>query len=246
MISIFRWPEKCPREKSPRKKAPETALATVAKSSCLDVAEVVDLLLSLLGEIFQWYLSVRHIAQLVTHGKTVKIAKSVLCKIIARNRRDIIFNKQFWAPTIYRLVLMFVDRFCWFFFHYLQLGVLKNKCSKNLTQRNCNRNSRSVNFPCESEFSLKKTYNKYELLRTCLSRILATDKESQNICLTEESFLNKITTGSLLNFSFLEVCMHLIANFTCNDTIFERIFISDFSIYIFQLITRLLKVGLHF
>ena len=53
MISIFRWPEKCPREKSPRKKAPETALATVAKSSCLDVAEVVDLLLSLLGEIFQ-------------------------------------------------------------------------------------------------------------------------------------------------------------------------------------------------
>ena len=30
----------------------------------------------------------------------------------------------------------------------------------------------------------------------------------------------------------LEVCMHLITNFTCNDTIFERIFISDFSIWI--------------
>ena len=54
----------------------------------------------------------------------------------------------------------------------------------------------------------------------------------QNICLIEQSFLNKITTGSLLNFSFLEVCMHLIANFTCNDTILERIFISDFSIWI--------------
>ena len=30
----------------------------------------------------------------------------------------------------------------------------------------------------------------------------------------------------------LEVCMHLITNFICNDTIFERIFISDFSIWI--------------
>ena len=171
----------------------------------------------------------------MTHGKTVKIAKCVLCKIIARNRRDIIFSKQFWAPTIYRQVLMFVDRFCWFFFHHLQLGVLKNNCSKNLTQRNCNRNSRSVNFPCGSEFFLKETHNKFELLWTCFSRILATDKEThivQNICLTEQSFLNKITTGSLLNFSFLEVCMHLVANFTCNDTIFERIFISDFSIWI--------------
>ena len=36
---------------------------------------------NLLGEVFQRYLSVRYIAQLVTHGKTVKIAKSVLCKI---------------------------------------------------------------------------------------------------------------------------------------------------------------------
>ena len=53
MISIFRLPENAPGKKSPRKKAPETALITVAKSSCLDVAGVVDLLLSLLGEIFQ-------------------------------------------------------------------------------------------------------------------------------------------------------------------------------------------------
>ena len=44
--------------------------------------------------------------------------------------------------------------------------------------------------------------------------------------------LNKITTGCLLNFSFLEVCLHLTASFTCNDTIFERIFNSDFSIWI--------------
>ena len=94
----------------------------------------------------------------------------------------------------------------------------------------------------------------YGLLRTCFSQRLATDEEThivQNICLTELSFLNKITAGCLLNFSFLEVCMHLIAIFTRNDTIFERIFISDFSIwilvfYIFQLITRLFKAGLHF
>ena len=86
------------------------ALTNVMKSSCLYVAAVVDLLLSLLGEIFQRYLSVRPIAQLVTHGKTVKIAKSVLCKIIAR--KDIILNKQFPAPTIYVQVLIFVDKFC--------------------------------------------------------------------------------------------------------------------------------------
>ena len=39
-------------------------------------------------------------AQLVANGKTVKIAKAVLCKTIAR--KDIIFDKQFRAPTIYR------------------------------------------------------------------------------------------------------------------------------------------------
>ena len=159
----------------------------------------------------------RFIAQLVRHGKTVKIAKSVLCKIISCE--DIIFNKQFRAPTIYRQVLIFLDKFCRFFFHQLQVGVLKNICSK----RNCNGNRRSVNFPCECEFSLKKAGNKYELLQTCFSRILVTDKETHYIHLTEQSFLNKVSTGCLLNFSFLEVCMHLIANFTCNDTVLERI-----------------------
>ena len=60
----------------------------------------------------------------------------------------------------------------------------------------------------------------------CVSRILATDKEAnfvQNRCLTEQSFLNIITTGCLWNIFFLEVCIHLIANFTCKDIIFERI-----------------------
>ena len=130
------------------------AWTNVLKSSYLDVAGVVDLSLSSLSEVFQRYLSVRHIAQLVTHRKTEKIAKSVLCKIIAR--KDIIFNKQFRAPTIYNQVLIFVDKFCWFFIHQLQVEVLKNICSKNLIQRNCNRNIRSVNFPCECEFSLKR------------------------------------------------------------------------------------------
>ena len=49
---------------------------------------------------------------------------------------------------------------------------------------------------------------------------------------TEQSFLNKITIGCLLNFSFVEVCMYVIADFICNDTIFERIFFPDFSIWI--------------
>ena len=59
----------------------------------------MDLPLSLLGKGFQRYLLVIHMAQLVAHGKTVKIAKSVLCKIIACE--DIIFSKQFRVPTIY-------------------------------------------------------------------------------------------------------------------------------------------------
>ena len=58
------------------------------------------------------------------------------------------------------------------------------------------------------------------------SRALATDKGTnivQNISLTEQPFLSKITTDSLWNFSFFEVCMHLISNFTRKDTIFKRI-----------------------
>ena len=55
-------------------------VTNVTKSFCLDVVGVVDLPRSLLGEIFQRYLAVRYIAQLVTQGKTAKIAKPVLCK----------------------------------------------------------------------------------------------------------------------------------------------------------------------
>ena len=65
-----------------------TALTNVTRNSILVVAGVVDLPLSLLDEVFQRYLSVRHIAQLVAHGKTVK------------------------TPTIYPQVLIVVDEFC--------------------------------------------------------------------------------------------------------------------------------------
>ena len=55
-------------------------VTNVTKSSSLDVVWVIDLPLSLLGEVFQRYLAVRYIAQLVTQGKTAKIEKPVLCK----------------------------------------------------------------------------------------------------------------------------------------------------------------------
>ena len=55
-------------------------VTNVKRSSCLDVVGVVDLPLSLLGEVFQSYLAVRYMAQLVTQAKTAKIAKPVLCK----------------------------------------------------------------------------------------------------------------------------------------------------------------------
>ena len=133
----------------------------------------------------------------------MKIAKPLLCQIIAG--KDIIFNKQFRAPTIYRQVLIFVDRFCWFFFHQLQIGVLKNIFSKKFHIKEWYRNSRSVNFPFECEFSFKKAYNKYELLRTWFSRILATDKETnivQNICLTEQAFWTKLPLAACGTFLF--------------------------------------------
>ena len=72
------------------------ALSNVTKNCFLDVPGVVDLPLSLLGEVFQRYSSVRHIAQLVTQGKTVRIAKSALYKIIAR--KDIISISNFERP----------------------------------------------------------------------------------------------------------------------------------------------------
>ena len=40
------------------------------KISILDVKEVVDFPLRLLGDLFQRYLSVKHIGYLVTHGKS--------------------------------------------------------------------------------------------------------------------------------------------------------------------------------
>ena len=58
------------------------------------------------------------------------------------------------------------------------------------------------------------------------SRALVINKETnilQNICLIELPFLRKITTEYKWNLSFLEVCMHLISNFTCKDKIFKRI-----------------------
>ena len=65
-----------------------TTLTDITRNSILDAAGVVDLPLSLLGDVFQRYLSVRYIAQLVIHGKTLNI------------------------PTIYRQVLIAVDKFC--------------------------------------------------------------------------------------------------------------------------------------
>ena len=88
------------------------------------------MLLSLLGEVSQRYFSVRHIAQLVTHSKTVKIAKSVLFKKIAR--KDIIFKKQFRAPTIYRQVLIFVINFVDFSFPSYRYEFLKKSVQKIL------------------------------------------------------------------------------------------------------------------
>ena len=65
---------------------------------------------------------VSHIPQLVTHGKAVSVVKSDLSKITAR--KDIISNKQFLAQTIYRQVLIVVNKFCLFSYHQLGIEIL--------------------------------------------------------------------------------------------------------------------------
>ena len=60
-------------------------------NSTLDVVGVVDLFLSLLKEVFQRYLSVKHAEHLVRHGKTVRVSNSVLYRIVFR--KNIISKK---------------------------------------------------------------------------------------------------------------------------------------------------------
>ena len=84
---------------------------------------VVDLPLSLLKEVFQRYLSVMYTDQVVTQGTAVKVAKSVLYKIIFC--KNVISNEWFRAPTTYRQILIFIDKFCWFFYHQPELEVGK-------------------------------------------------------------------------------------------------------------------------
>ena len=66
-------------------------LTVVTKNSILDVAGDVDSSLSILGKLSPRWLSVRYIGQLATHGQTVTIAKSALCKIFAH--KHIISNE---------------------------------------------------------------------------------------------------------------------------------------------------------
>ena len=62
------------------------ALTNVSKSCIIDVADPVNLSLSLSGGLFQRCLSVRLIDQLVIQDETVGVVGSVLCKIIADKR----------------------------------------------------------------------------------------------------------------------------------------------------------------
>ena len=67
------------------------------------------------------------------------------------------------------------------------------------------------------------------------SRTLATNKGTnmvKNTCITEQPLLSKITTDRLWSFSCLEVCMHLISNFTYNHKIFERLSSSCYGIFL--------------
>lgn len=57
-------------------------LANVTKNSVLDVVEVVDSPLSLLGDLSPRCLSVRQRGRLATYGEILRVVRSVLCKII--------------------------------------------------------------------------------------------------------------------------------------------------------------------
>ena len=45
----------------------------------------------------------------------------------------------------------------------------------------------------------------------------------RNICLVEQPFFSKATNGYLWNFSFLDLFMHLVSNFTRKDTILSKL-----------------------
>lgn len=151
------------------------------RTSILDVAGVADL--SLTGH-FQKFLSVRHMDQLVTHGENVGIARSVSCKLIALK------------SNFSHYVLIFVDKF------YFSIGSPKWESWKIFVRKSW----------CKvavMEIVVRKFSNiKNELIPSCFSWILATDNGTnivQSMCLTEQSFLSKTTTGCLWNFSFIEL-----------------------------------------
>ena len=82
-----------PKKISLRKNVPRRISLLVFRCwHCLTVVLLsLSLPPSLLGKVFQRCLSVKHPAQLVTHGKTVWVPKSVLYKMIFR--RDVISNE---------------------------------------------------------------------------------------------------------------------------------------------------------
>ena len=138
-------------------------------------------------------------------------------------------------PTICCQILIFVDKFYWFFYQQLEIEFWKIPVRKIwwkvmlIEILLCKIFYVNVNFPW------KKTNTKYELIWTCFSRTLVTDKGAnivQNIFLTEQPFLSKVTSDCLWNVYLLEVCMHLISNFTHKDTILKRIPSSCYRIFL--------------
>ena len=117
------------------------------------------------------------------------------------------------------------------------IEVLKNICSKNLIQRNCNRNIRSVNFPCKCEFSLKIPIISMSCFERCFSRILATDKKThcKEHVLQNSHFWTKLPLAACWTFLLLKfVCTWLLILYAVIQSLkesFFRFFSLNFSIW---------------
>lgn len=117
-------------------------------------------------------------------------------------------------------------QFYWFFFQQPEIGVLKLFVRKIRCKVTVMVIAVWLIFQVNVNFPWKRPFAINEPLRTCFSKLLATDNGInivQNICLIEQKSLSKTTTGCLWNFFCLELCMHFISNFTSKDNIKENL-----------------------
>ena len=122
-------------------------------------------------------------------------------------------------------------QFYWFFFQQPEIGVLKLFVRKIRCKVTVMEIAVWLIFQVNVNFLWKRPFAINEPLRTCFSKLLATDNGInivQNMSYRTEIF--EQTTDCLWNFFCLELCMHFISNFT-SRIILKRISRSYYGVF---------------